>query len=178
MDKYNRFSILILSLATVPLFAYGAAVKKVEYETYINPRFQFSVKVPQGMLLPEPPPENGDGQAYNSKDKQVHMEAYGHYNAVPFTWKEEFQDQLDDLKGTQVTYKSFKKNSFTISGYKGDKIFYKKELLVIEDGDEVFLVFKMEYPKKDKEAWDAIVKTCAGSLKKTSGPSSWIRQSK
>ena len=159
----------ILILAAFFLFyvylAQALAKEAVEYGTYANPRFDFSVRFPKDLLTPQGESENGDGNTFLSEDQQTKLSAWGDFLAASSSWKEEYQRQLRFYKDAQITYKVFKKSFFVISGYQGEKIFYYKELLVTENGDEVILAFQMEYPKKDRGKWDGILKTCANSLK-------------
>ena len=155
---------LLILLAAGPVFCSDNAAKTV-YMIYINARYQFEVMYPKDLLKPDPPPDNNDGRSFYSGNKQVHMIVWGGYNVAEYSWKENFEKTIEGFKDAQITYKSFKKNSFVISGYRKDKIFYRKELTVVEDGTEVFLGFEIEYPKSDKESWNDIVTTCANSFK-------------
>lgn len=171
MRKVNRLWAFLALFFFSPLSS-GAGVKKaVEYETYVNVRFNFSIKYPKDLLAPRGESANGDGNTFVSKDQQTTLLVWGRYNAVPSTWAEEYQSKLDYFKDTQVTYKAFKQDSFVISGLKNEKIFYYKEISVLENGGKVFLCLQLEYPKKDKEKWDAILRICTKSLRKTPGPS-------
>ena len=165
MKNFKLFVLLTACLTVWPVLAADKASQNIPMMTYVNARFQFEVNYPKDLLEPDPPPDNNDGLNFYSKDKQVHLVVTGRYNVLDYSWKQEFQSALDLLKDTKITYKVFKKNTFVISGYRGDKIFYHKEITVMEDDSEVYLIFEIEYPQKDKGTWNAIAATCASSFK-------------
>ncbi len=167
----KAFTVIFLILITS--FGIGSTLNndsiqgKIFYMTYVNARYQFEVLFPKDLLKPNPPPDNNDGRSFDSDDKQVYMVVWGGYNVMGNTWKEDFKSALDGFEDAQITYKIFKKNMFVISGMRKDKIFYRKQLRVTEEGGEVFLGFEIEYPKKDKEIWNAIAAKCANSFKRS-----------
>ncbi len=165
MKNVMRFMVPALFLIVGPVTADEKVPGKVTYMTYVNARFHFEVKFPRHLVAPEPPPDNNDGRNFYSKDKKVHMVVVGQYNALGYTWKDEYKNALKLLKDTKVTYKVFKDKSFVISGFRGDKIFYHKEMTVTQDNNEVYLTFEIEYPRQDKGIWNDIAATCADSLK-------------
>lgn len=165
MKTIKRFAVIILLLVACPVWGVEKAPEKVTYMTYINARFQYEVKFPRHLVGPDPPPDNNDGRNFYSKDKNVHMCVVGQFNSLDYTWEDEFKKALDLLKDTKITYKSFKQKSFVISGYRGDKIYYHKELTVMQDKNETYYIFEIEYPQKDKETWNDIAAICANSLK-------------
>jgi hypothetical protein len=72
---------------------------------------------------------------------------------------------LDRYKDGRITYKTFNKKFFVISGYEGEKVFYAKVLYLGPDDNPVDLNFDVTYPQKDKVYWDPIIMFCSKSLK-------------
>lgn len=164
MKKLKFLAIILGLIIAGPVFCYYQN-QKADYITYFNARYQFEVKYPRDLLKPNPPPADNDGRSFDSPDKKTKMIVAGGYNAMEWSWKENFEKTLEEFKDAKITYKIFKKDLFVISGYQGDKIFYCKELRVIEDGMEVFLEFDIEYPQKDKGMWNDIVTACVNSFR-------------
>jgi hypothetical protein len=165
MGKYKIIAILILSLAVSPVYVDGMATKQVIYpisalDTGDYSEYEFSINIPTKLFSATPKPDAPD------------FSADGHWNSAGFTWEEEFQSQLNDLKkrSVEVTFKLVKKSYFVIAGIKNDRVFYHKEFLIVGKDKDImnnaFLTFAAEYPLKDKEAWDAIMKSCVLSKKK------------
>ena len=58
----------------------------INYETYVNPRFGFSILYPS-FLTPEPEPDNGDGRTF-SDDNNEKINVYAQYNAMEYSIEE------------------------------------------------------------------------------------------
>jgi hypothetical protein len=160
-----RLVILAFCFIASPIFSADSTNAKVEYGTYINARYDFELKYPKNILIPDlPPPDNNDAGGFISKDKQVDIAAQGKHLVIN-TWKEEYQGVLDYHKKGKITYKHFNKKFFVVSGYEGDQVFYSKVIWLGPDDLPIVLVFDATYPKKDKKFWDPIITVCANSLK-------------
>jgi hypothetical protein len=154
----------LLIFGAVLIFS-GTAFAQVKYKTYVNGRFGYSILYPYELLQIQPPPFNGDGRRFLSKDKGAEMAVWGNFNALFRTVNEEYQGTLKDY-GDGVTYKVLLKNGFVISGIKNDKIYYQKTLYhKFKENLDVFYTFTIEYKKSDREKFDAVIQKIAESFK-------------
>ncbi len=56
------------------------------WQTYANPRFGTTANYPAFLFINrEPPPENGDGQAFTNKDETAKLSVYGSFNSEGYT---------------------------------------------------------------------------------------------
>ena len=136
-----------------------------EYKTYCNARFGYCIDYASD-LIPGGESQNGDGQVFESKEKNgTELTVYGTNNALNTTFEKLFKDELKSFKkdGSDVTLKKQTKTEIIISGFKdkGTRIFYKKIL----KGDGEFFIMILEYAKSDKEKLDTIVTHIAKSFK-------------
>jgi len=86
---------------------------------YKNPRFGFVLPVPAGMKALRPP-DNGDGQRFESADGKVSLTGYGSHNVdnmgdLETSWKEELA-----MKGRTITYKKKADGWYVVSGVMED----------------------------------------------------------
>ncbi len=94
-------------------------VGKDGWGIYRNPRFGMVIPVPPGMV-PQRPPDNGDGQAFTTPDGKVSLTVYGSFNVdnlgdVEARWKEALAEP-----GRTITYKRKTDGWFVISGVTQD----------------------------------------------------------
>jgi hypothetical protein len=149
---------IIVALAASPLRA-------ETWTSYRNERFGTIADVP-AKWVSEPPPVNGDGLAFDAPDHAARLTISGAFNA----W-----DSLDEgmevygapPEGGTVTYKHREGRSLTVSGTKGDRIFYSKHILSCRD--QVWNSAYLEYPAARKKEFDAIVAHVAHSLQTSTG---------
>lgn len=123
----------------------------INYNTYTNPRFGFSIMYPT-FLSPQPEPENGDGRIFtNGKDEE--MSVFASYNVLDDTIEELFKECKGSYIGT-VTYAVQKDNWFVVSGTDEEgTILYRKTILT----DDVEYTVNLIYPKAKKQFYDEIV---------------------
>lgn len=150
--------------STVRLFG---GDEDTDYQTYSHQSLQFELKYPGKMLFPEKEDGQDAGRTFHSSDKKVSMKVWSKILESGVTWDKEFQNILDSLNSTKVTYKVLGKNFFVISGYQGDRIIYYKETFIPGDQNQNILVFEMIFPKNDKDTWNPILISCVDSLKTT-----------
>ncbi len=135
------------------------------YERYYNDRFNYSIAYPVGILIPQGEAQNGDGQKFISKDKNIVMAVYGSRNV--FNKKLEEVYRTESRNGTPehptrvVTYKTRGDSWFVVSGYEDGKVFYNKTIL--RNGD--FKVLDIRYNKSLKSKFDPIVAEIAKSFR-------------
>jgi len=132
-------------------------------QRYTNPRFGFSVDVPEGFVKEEPGPANGDGAHF--KDGQASVGASGENNVwskdwpgldTPATPSSEFRRAIRGRRET-ITYKALLKDGYAISGTdKSGMVFYIRKWV----GDGSMNTLWWSYPK-DAGLDDAVSQTVA-----------------
>lgn len=148
----------VLFVALVVLLSGSAVFAQVEYETYENWRFEFSIDYPAN-LTPQPEPANSDGRAFKNMDAE--MRAYGSFYILRGTLRREYAALLRERRGA-VTYKTVGANFFVISGRRNGKIFYRK---TVRDKDGVFITFEIEYKESKRAFYDRATERIVRSLK-------------
>ena len=140
----------------------GTAFKK-----YQNVRFAYEISYPEALLLPQGESENGDGQRFVSKESDAEMLVWGSYNTLEESLKSNYQrdttEKSKDNPDKRVTYKHLEGNSYVVSGYIGEKIFYQKTMNV--DKVDAFLTFNISYPITKKKKYDPVVSIISKSFR-------------
>lgn len=153
-----RGYLLFLAVVAATL-AGGAAVAKPF--TYVNERFGTSATFPDEIFTDEqPPPENGDGLRWLSKDG-ASIVVYGSYNVLDDTPKT-LVESGGALPGRVVTYSQTGRNWAVLSGFEDGAVFYERQVIsptAIIHGVEI------TYPKQLKAKYDPLVGPIAGSLR-------------
>jgi hypothetical protein len=129
---------------------------RVIYKTYTNARYGYSISYPASLLTPQGEADNGDGQAFRSKDGAAEMRVYGSQNLGGGLAEAYAEAQA----GKAVTYKTMKGNWFVVSGRDGGKIFYRKTMF----RDDVLKTFTIEYDESQKSTYDAVTARIARSF--------------
>jgi serine/threonine-protein kinase len=121
------------------------------YDEYANPRYGFTTLWPSSFRA-QPPPEDGDGQAWTSPDGQVLLSAYGTNNVLDYSPK---QDEAADARLLSVVYANVSGDIVTVSGYKngGRTIVYQRDVVGPGSIDTLY----WSYPANQKAQWDAAV---------------------
>ena len=132
------------------------SAQRVVYKTYTNARYGYTISYPSSLLVPQGEADNGDGQAFRSRDGSAEMRVYGSQNmggglAAAYSEAQE---------GKDVSYKIIKRNWFVVSGRNGGKIFYQKTMI---RGD-VLKTFTIEYDESQKATYDAVTARIARSF--------------
>ncbi|WP_309714414.1 hypothetical protein [Armatimonas sp.] len=131
------------------------------WKTYTNSRFGFSILYPADVLKPEPPPENGDGLAFLSRDKKAELRVWGDLNALAETVQARFETTLKEAPG-KISYKVLRKDWFVVSGSGKGREFYKK---VMFGKDGTVRTISLEYPVASKKRFDPLVERIVQSFK-------------
>ena len=167
-----RKGYLLLGLFILLIFADSIIAADVKYGRYINVRFAYGISYPEGMLIPQGEADNGDGQKFISKDGQVEMLAYGYNNpdeeTLESVFKEASRSHTKNNPEREITYKIKKNIWFVVSGTDKGKIFYKKVIYDVKDGQ--FINFEILYPKSLRTSYDSITGYIAKSMKMLPGP--------
>ena len=130
------------------------------FTTYVNPRFGVTAEVPSSWKS-DPPPENGDGLIFRSRDNAASITVSGSLN-IEDSPALAMKEQAKADPGETVSYRQIGRRSVTISGTNGGRIFYRKSLLVCRD--QIWNNLSIDYPLARKADYDALVARVAGSL--------------
>lgn len=159
-----RSSIITISLFTIFLLVQTASGQS-GYVTYYNSRFEYSIKYPVKVFVPQEESANHDGRVLTAKGG-AELRVWGQYNILANTLEGAYENDLSEY-GQGVTYKVLLSSGYVISGTKGSNVYYQKTILKGADGDEgaVFATFTIEYRKSEKAKYDGIVTKIAASFK-------------
>jgi len=121
------------------------------YNEFANLRYGFTVLWPSSFRA-QPPPEDGDGQAWTSPDSQVLLRAYGTNNFLNYSPE---QDEAADARLLSVVYVNISGDVVTVSGYEnnGQTIVYQRDVVGPGSIDTLY----WSYPANQKAQWDAAV---------------------
>jgi len=151
---------LVCAAATLA-FVTQAVAQAGAWKPYHNPRFGTTADVPAGWK-PNPPPENGDGLVFVSPAGTARLIISGNLN-VWDTIAEGMAIYEKKEDGETVTYKHREARAITLSGTKGDLIFYEKHILSCRD--QIWNSIHLEYPAAAKKDFDPLVAHVAHSLR-------------
>ncbi|MDB5600723.1 MAG: hypothetical protein JWN71_2767 [Xanthobacteraceae bacterium] len=149
------------TIAVILCLLLAAPAAAETYRAYANERFGATADVPASWRA-GPPPANGDGLVFRSPDGRAALTVSGSLN-VADSVDEAMRDQATPNDGETVTYRQNGPRAVTLSGTKGDRIFYRKSILVCRD--QIWNSIHLEYPARDKKAYDALVTHVARSLR-------------
>jgi hypothetical protein len=159
------------SLAFLLLFVGAEAyAQDLDWRPYVNERFGYSIDIPAGFLYPLPPPENGDGLAFESADGQVSVSVFGSNNALQWSFDDYFRAALARGDLGRVTYQRKTENWFVLSGFRpaptaswsGEVIFYER--VAIDQSGTAISGLLILFPPAMKEFMDPIVTRLSRSL--------------
>ncbi|MCW5682090.1 MAG: hypothetical protein KF794_11660 [Xanthobacteraceae bacterium] len=133
------------------------------WRTYANPRFGTTADYPSQIFSRrEPPPTNGDGQAFTSTDGSARLSIYGSFNSTDDTPRS-YVDNYVRPEGP-LAYEHITGNFFAASGVRGDRIHYLR-CNFGRGNPGIIHCFAIEYPAREKQRWDAIVTRISASLR-------------
>lgn len=154
-----RLSKFLALLGIVLLWAAGA--RAAVWKTYHNDRFGTTADVPANWRA-GPPPENDDGRAFTSPDGSAHLTISGGLN-IWDTIAEGMAAQESGPQGATITYRHREARATTLSGTKGNLIFYEKHVLACHD--QVWNSVYVDYPAARKKEFDPLVGHVARTLR-------------
>lgn len=162
MIKLSRKFLVILMAIILGIYLPQLDAKEsgdLQYNTYANTRFDYTIKYPLNILIPQGESANGDGQKFISPIGQAVLTIWGEHNALGESLKSRYNESLNKISGS-ITYKAQKDNWFVISGYQGDKIFYQKTIF----NNDIIKTFTITYSKGHRQLFDPIVKEISSSF--------------
>ena len=152
-------------LAVAGLLLLTGGARAEPYRTYANYRFGTRVDVPQTWRAGREP-QNGDGRRFTSPDGRASLTASAIFHTADSV-DEEIEARLQPEPGEEITYRNRGPRAVTVSGVRGNRIFYRKSILAC--GDQIWHQLVIEYPTAEKAAYDAIVRQAASSIRQGTG---------
>ena len=150
-------------LGSIILVVVTDAAAQQRWTTYANPRFGATVDYPADRFVRrDPPPENGDGQAFHTRDGRARLAVWGAYNVDNDT-PQQYVEQYVERDGG-ITYRQITARHFVVSGVRKGDIFYQRCNFPAPP-DDVIDCFEATYPPADKAAMDAVVARLSRSLR-------------
>jgi serine/threonine-protein kinase len=108
----------------------------------------------------QPPDANWRGKRFVSPDGGSWLALY---NAPADVSNAEHMKWVASAPGERITYQRRGRGWIVVSGFKGDRIFYRKAMLAC--GNKSWHHIAFEYPAGDKRAFDRLVTRTSHSLK-------------
>lgn len=141
---------------------YMQSSENIQYETYNNPRFNFSVDYPTKYFEFLPDSANGDGKSMISEDSGVYLSFSAVYNVLDTTIEEEYQKELESID--TVEYKNLGNKSYSLSYYgeHGEIVFVKK---TYDEIDNKYITLYFKYDEKYKNFMTPIINKMTNSVK-------------
>jgi hypothetical protein len=134
------------------------------WSQFKSARFGFSIEVPPGFIQSEAAPDNGDGAAFASPDKSATLLIWGRNLTEGLADDAAQRKSAEREEGWRITYAPVKRGRwFVLSGIKGDRIMYLKGVAACRG--RLALYFRLEYPRAEKEQYDAMVTRLSTSAK-------------
>lgn len=122
-------------------------------------RYGIASIVPTDWKL-QPPDTNWRGKRFVSPDGDSWLALY---NAPADVSNAEHMKWVASAPGERITYQRRSRGWIVVSGYKGDRIFYRKAMLAC--GNKSWHHIAFEYPAEDKRAFDRLVTRTSHALK-------------
>jgi serine/threonine-protein kinase len=149
-----------LFLTALALLIASSALAQ-DWRAYTNPRFGTRAEVPRDWTMGEAP-ANDDGRVFTAPDGSATITVYGSLHVLDSI--DEAMKIYDTPKdGETVTYRQRGKRTITVSGTRGERIFYRRTVLSCRD--QVWNGVAIEYPAARKREFDALVTRVAKSLR-------------
>lgn len=136
------------------------AEKRVEYVTYSNSRFGYSVEIPVDYMLVNQL-ENGGGAVFRSPDGTAELRVFGSYNTDGWTPEDVCNISLD-FNGAEndVLFKVVKNNWYALSLSDGSMIHFEKGIV---NSDRI-CGFVLEYPANEQVDYEPVINRLVETL--------------
>lgn len=134
------------------------AVSRNKWAVYENARFDYSISYPSDLLAPQGEADNGDGQIFTGDAAE--MRVFGSNMLLNKRLLKEFNAVVKEHEN--VSYKTFRKNFFVVSGAADGKMFYQK---TIAESGGAFVTFTIEYDESKRAIYDKIAAKISGGFR-------------
>jgi hypothetical protein len=159
----NEPAMICALVCAIAIGTVASASAQQRWAAYANPRFGTTIDYPADLFARrDPPPANGDGQAFRSRDGRARLAVWGAYNVNSDSPQQYVQQYIEPDGG--ITYRQITARYFAVSGLRKGDIFYQR-CNFSPDRDGVIDCFEATYPEADKTAMDAVVARLSRSLR-------------
>lgn len=125
------------------------------WRTFVNPTYGTAISYPADRFEPAADnPQGNDFIRFLGADRKSDFYLSSVAHDQPATLDEIYADTEQVTKtdpGVKVTYRTKERNWFVLSGYFGDKEFYRKTVLA--DNGRVVGIFQINYPKAERDRY-------------------------
>jgi len=129
---------------------------------YENGRFGYTIELPSGFKTVSTP-DNGDGLGLASADGAAKLSVWGNYLMEGgFRQESEVRKRFETDEGWIVTYEKRGPSWASISGTKGERIVYMRQIALCEDA---MGNFRLEYPAAQQNRFGPVVDRLVKTLK-------------
>ncbi|MFC0560910.1 hypothetical protein [Halalkalibacter alkalisediminis] len=119
---------------------------EVVYLDYVNERFGFSFKYPEG-LESDPPPENRDGVRFYNDDFEIAAYGGNHSESIEYYYEEAVAGV-----SSEVAYQRMTEDWYVLSYVENEMNVYKRFFY----GESTFAGFVIMYPVDKQDTYDAV----------------------
>ena len=159
---------LVALLVILAAVATAVAREPLDWVTYVNDRFRFSMRYPADVFAPERRSEAGDGEVFVATQGQGRLlvgafeNRDGHSVA---SYRELIRRQ--SYADYEVSYAPRGQTWFVLSGESTDKVFYEKVMFSCQG--RVINSFALVYPIERKRQFDPIVERIENTFRPGTG---------
>lgn len=155
------FLFVLAAAASAEAVAQGGGMR-----TYVNERFGVAVDYPDILEVRDPPPANGDGQTFWTRDGRARLSVFGFLNADRETPRQLMEARRQP--GTDYSYAQAARGWFVLSGTRRGRISYLR-CLIGGKGADVVGCLDLEYPAAEAAAWHTAIGRMSRSLRLQAG---------
>jgi hypothetical protein len=134
---------------------------------YVNSRFGFSVDIPSE-LIPERPPDNGDGRGFHAAQGGMRLTVSGIGNALEEDLSGFVAEDLALCRRKPPDYLIWRPNWVVFSCTTRDGILYQKTIQSGRGTEATFVNLRIHYPADEQARWKEAVTRASTSLRLTS----------
>ena len=137
-------------------------MRRIAWGNYTNTRFQYTIRYPRDLLIPQGESDSGDGQRFLGRDGAT-LTVWGRHNTRGQTLAQFETDTVSRLAGDSGTATCRRRHPtwFVVSGITDDEIFYAKTLLVVD----IQKSFEFTYPREKADVYSAVTASIASRFR-------------
>ncbi|MGG6893761.1 hypothetical protein [Rhizobium sp. BR 315] len=151
-----RFSIIFAACV------FATSVVAADFKLYENGRFGYVIDLPSDFKTVQTP-DNGDGIGLNSADGTAKLSVWGNYlTEGGFSQESDLRKKFESEEGWKFTYEKRGASWASLSGAKGDRIIYMRQIALC---DNAMGNFTLEYPAAQQKRFGPLVDRMVKTLK-------------
>lgn len=148
--------------AFILVCAFATSATAADFKSYANERFEYSIDLPSAFRT-ESIPENGDGLGLASADGSSKLSVWGNYiTEGGFRSESDFRRKSEADEGWNFTYEKRGPAWASLSGSKGGRIIYMRQIALCDDA---MGNFTLEYPASEQKRYGPLIERMVRTLK-------------